>query len=344
MKRMIQIMIILVFVLNAVCALAAEDMRQLIRQGMKEIGAEKGHSDLCVLTDASYVKLQGKTTEGYLDMIREETGCSIGKGDLLLFQRPVYHPLVIALHREDSGAAVVITQKGEKAERVQFNIKGDSAADPERYGAIKKMLKGDTFSIVTILSSHTRGAPYDFLKCCQYHNHYCPGVTSGYFIARLIQEKYPTGPGEQYVWFACPPWCKDDAVSTVLDLTPGKRSIYIKELAEGQPAEGEKGRWAGIMVVWNAKAKKGKAIAFQFDWNKVYKAGGITAADFSPKGGKSNPAFFTARIRCSWAMIPHLDRPEMFVTAAREVEISPDMLKRMKRAGENPYEVIGLTK
>jgi formylmethanofuran dehydrogenase subunit E-like metal-binding protein len=195
MKRLILFLLGLLFLSNAAVALAAADVRYLIRQSMHELGVEKGNPDLCALTDATYVKLKGKTTEEYVDIIQQETGCSIGSGKLLFFHRPVGHFLIIAIHREDSGETVVMVDGGDGANKVRFNIKGNTAADPKQYGEIMKRLKGDTFSIVTILTSHAKGAPYDFLKCCEYHNHYCPGVTSGYFIAKLIQEKYPVGPG-----------------------------------------------------------------------------------------------------------------------------------------------------
>jgi formylmethanofuran dehydrogenase subunit E-like metal-binding protein len=344
MKKLILILGGFLFLSYAAGALAATDVRGLIMQGMHDLDVKKGNPNLCALTDAPYVKLKGKAAQEYVDVIQEETGCSIGKGNLLFFQRPVGHPLIVAIHREDSGDAVVIFHDGDGTNKVRFNIKGDTAADPKQYGEIMKMLKGDTFSVLSILTSHARGAPYEFLKCCEHHNHFCPGVTSGYFIAQLIQEKYPIGPGEQYIWFACPPWCKDDAVSTTLDLTPGKRNLYVKDMAEGQSMEGQRGQWAGIMVLWNAKNKKGKAIALQFDWNEAYKLAGLKAADFQPQGGTSNPAFFTARIKSSWSLIPYLDRPERFVSVVKEVEITPEMLKRMKMAGVNPYQIIGIVK
>jgi formylmethanofuran dehydrogenase subunit E-like metal-binding protein len=342
MKRFMQLVMVFLVLAYAVSAWAATDVRQLVRQGMQDLGVEKGNPNLCALTDAPYVKLKGKAAQEYVDLIQEETGCSIGKRNLLFFQRSIGHPLIIAIHREDNGEAAVIVRESDGAHTFRFNIKGDTAADPKLYGAIMKMLKGDTFSILSILTSRAKGAPYDFLKCCEHHNHFCPGVTAGYFIGQLIQEKYPIGPGEQYIWFACPPWCKDDAISTMLDLTPGKGNLYVKAMAEGQSLEGERGQRAGIMVMWNAKDNHGKAIALQFDWNPAYKLAGLNASDFQPQGGPSNPAFFTARIKSSWSLIPYLDRPERFVRVVQEVEITPDMLQKMKMAGVDPYQTIGI--
>jgi formylmethanofuran dehydrogenase subunit E-like metal-binding protein len=344
MKRFMQVMTVLLVLAYAAGAGAVSDVRQLVRQGMDDLGVKKGNPHLCALTDAPYVKVKGTPAQGYMDVIQEETGCSIGTGNLLFFQRPVYHPLIIAIHREDSGDTAVIVHDGDSAHTVRFNIKGDTAANPKAYGEIMKELKGDTFSILSILTSHARGAPYDFLKCCEHHNHFCPGVTAGYLIVQLMQKQYPAGPGEQYVWFACPPWCKDDAVSTRLDLTPGKRNLYVKAMAEGRSPEGEQGQWAGIMVLWNAQGKKGRAIALQFDWNPAYKLAGLKAGDFQPPGGPSNPDFFTVRIKSSWSLIPYLDRPEEFVHVVSEVEVTPAMLQEMKMAGVDPYRIIGIVK
>lgn len=342
MKRLIQILLTLFLAAYAAGAMAATDVRGLIREGIQELGVEKGARELCAVTDATYVKLKGETTEGYVDIIREETGCSVGRGNLLFFHRPVDYPLVIALQREDTGEAFLVKKDGEQTKTTWFNIAGDRAGNPEHYGELMDLLGGDTFSVVTILTSHAKGAPFDFLKCCEYHNHYCPGLTSGYLIARLIRNRYPTGPGEQYIWFACPPWCKDDAVSTALDVTPGKRSLYVKAMAEGQPTEGRKGRWAGVMVIWNGKDKTGRAVVLQYDFKGALAPAGLEPSDLRPKGGKTNPAFFTARIKSAWALIPCLDQPERFVSVAEAVEVTPAMLKKMKMAGVDPYEVLGI--
>lgn len=323
-------------------ALASDVMAPPIRQAMGELGVEKGAPQLCALTNAPYVALNGESCPEVVDTLQDLTGCSVGRKNLLFFQRPVNHPLLVALHREDNGETVVIRHDGDSAETLRFNMKGDTAAEPATFGEIQKKLKGDAFTVVTLLTAHAKGAPYDFLKCSEHHNHYCPGVTSGYFIADFILKQYPTSPGEQYVWFACPPWCKDDAISTMLDLSPGKQSLFVKDMAEGRATEGPDGRYAGIMVRWNPKTQTGKAVVLQFDWNEAYELADLTPEEFNPKGGKSNPAFFTARIRSAWALIPYLDEPERFVTLFKEVDVDASALKRMKQAGEDPYAVIGL--
>lgn len=64
---------------------SSRDVSELLKGALQTLGVEKGSPDLCVLTDATYVKLGGGTTETYMEMIGRETGCSIGKGNLLFF-------------------------------------------------------------------------------------------------------------------------------------------------------------------------------------------------------------------------------------------------------------------
>jgi hypothetical protein len=71
MKRIMQVLLVFVFFSNAAGLLAATDLRQLIAQGIHDLGVEKGNPALCALTDAPYVKLTGNTAQGYVDVIRE---------------------------------------------------------------------------------------------------------------------------------------------------------------------------------------------------------------------------------------------------------------------------------
>lgn len=350
MKRCTQIILVVLLIFGIANGLWAADVKGLIKDGMQGLGIEKGSPDLLALTNATYVKVNGKTSEGYVDMIQEITGCSMGKGNLLFFHRPITYPLKVVLFRKDTKDAVVITYDGKKTGKINLNIDGDKATEPDGWQQIQKKIGSlsDTFSVVTIANAWAKSAPYDFLKVCEFHNHLCPGVSTGYQIVQLILESYPLKKGEKYVWIACPPWCKDDAIQILLDLTPGKRSLFVKNLTPDQKkaVSGEKpnDNIAGILVIWNNKAKKGKAVAFRYDWGKACQVSGVEKKDFKPKGGKNNPVFWTTRVKCNWGLMPYLDKPGDFVTVVKEVEVSPQMYTKMTSAGVNPYEVIGLTK
>jgi len=350
MKRCMQIFLVAVLVVCAAQGLWASDVKSLIKDGMQDLKIEKGSPNLLALTDATYVKVNGKTSEGYLDMIQEITGCSIGQGNLLLFHRPVTYPLKIVLFRKDTKDAAVITLDGNKTEKIKVNLDGDMATSPDGWKQIQKKIKSipDTFRMVTIANAWARGAPYDFLKCCEFHNHLCPGVSTGYQIAQFILEKYPLKKGEKNVWIACPPWCKDDAIQILLDLTPGKRSMFVKNLSGDQKkaVSGEKknDNIAEIMVIWDNKKNKGRAIALRYNWGKACHVFGVKKKDFKPEGGKKNPVFWTTRVKCNWGLMAYLDKPGNFVKVVKEVEVSPQMYARMTSAGINPYKIMGLTK
>lgn len=350
MKRCMQTWLVIMLVFGITNGLWAADVKGLIKDGMGDLKVEKGSPNLLALTNATYVKVNGKTSEAYVDMIQETTGCSIGKGNLLFFHRPIIYPLKIVLFRKDTKNSVIITYNEKKADKIKCNIDGDKATKPDGWKQIKEKVGSlsDTFSAVTIANAWAKGAPYDFLKCSEFHNHLCPGVSTGYQIVQFILERYPLKKGEKYVWIACPPWCKDDAVQILLDLTPGKRSLFVKNLNPDQKkaVSGEKpnDNIAGILVIWNNKAKKGKAVAFRYNWGKACQVSGVEKKGFKPKGGKKNPVFWTTRVKCNWGLMPYLDKSGDFVKVVKEVKVSPQMYTKMTSAGVNPYEVIGLTK
>jgi formylmethanofuran dehydrogenase subunit E-like metal-binding protein len=342
MKRCIKSILVIFFLFCFVNGLYAADVKDIIKEGVKDLNIKKGDPRLCVLTDATYVKVNGKTSEGYVDMIQEVTGCSVGKGNLLFFHRPVTYPLKVSLFRKDTKDSVVITYDGKKTKKVKLNIDGDKATEPEFWKQIEKSFgPADAFSIVTIANSWAMGAPYDFLKCCEFHNHLCPGLTSGYFIAKVILDKYPLKEGEKYVFIACPPWCKDDAIQVLLDLTPGKRSLFVKQLTDPQKRGCAAANVAGILVIWKLKENRGKGVIFQFDWEKACKVSGVKRKNFMPKGGKKNPVFWTTRVKCDWGLMPYLKRPDEFVNVVKEFEVSSEMLTRLTMAGVDPYKEIG---
>lgn len=348
MKRFIQIVILILLIGCFAHGLWAADITSLIKEGVQDLKIKKGSASLLALTDATYVKVNGKTTEGYVDMIQEATGCSIGKGNLLFYHRPVTYPLKIVLFKKDMGDAVVITYNGEKSEKINLRMDSKEAIKPDGWKQIQNKLGPDTFSIVSITDAWAKGAPYDFLRCCEFHNHLCPGVSSGYQIGRFILDKYPLNQGESYAWFACPYWCKDDAIQILLDLTPGKRNLFVKGLTKDQEMAvlGDKaaGNIAGILVIWNNKANNGKAVAFRYDWGKAQEVSGVAGKDFAPKGGITNPVFWTSRLKCNVGLMPYLEKPAEFVKVVKKVEITAQMYTKMTIAGTNPYEVIDLSK
>lgn len=92
----------------------AANSRTAIRDGLRDLNAKKGDAQLCAMTDATYVRVNGKTSEHYVDLIQEETACTVGKGNLLFFHRPMNYSLKIAIFHRDTKECVVIGYDGQQ--------------------------------------------------------------------------------------------------------------------------------------------------------------------------------------------------------------------------------------
>jgi formylmethanofuran dehydrogenase subunit E-like metal-binding protein len=299
------------------------DLRSAIRAGLKDLAAEKGLPGLCVLTDATYVRVHGRTSEPVIDLIREETGCTVGRGNLLFFHRPTNYPLKIAMFFRDTEQCVVVSSDGRGIEWKKYDFGKKAVAKPSFWAREDALLSPDTFTIVSLSKAWAAGAPHDLLKCAEFHNHLCPAIVSGYMIARYITESYPLKKEEAYVWIACPPWCKDDAVQVLLDLTAGKKCLYAVELTEYQKKELTFENPAGMLIIWNEQRNMGKGVVFSFDWEKARRED---------------------KLQMVIDLLPYAEKPEEFVSVVRESELTPEILEKLKTSDTNPYKWLGLTK
>jgi formylmethanofuran dehydrogenase subunit E-like metal-binding protein len=301
----------------------AEDIRGAIRAGLKELNAKKGDAQLCAMTDATYVRVNGKTSEHYVDLIQEETGCTLGKGNLLFFHRPMNYPLKIAIFRRDTKECVVIGYDGAQTQRKKYNISLEACSEPDFWKKVDPPLAPDAFSIATFAHAWALDAPHDFLKCAEFHNHLCAGIASGYMIARFIMNKYPLQEEESYIWVASPVFCKDDAMQVLLDITPGKKSLYVEGLTKSQKENLKFENAVGILVVWNNKESKGNGVVLEFNWKKAQRKD---------------------KLKMIFGMLPYLERPDEFVRVVKEFDVTPEMLERLTTAETNPYKWLDLTK
>jgi formylmethanofuran dehydrogenase subunit E-like metal-binding protein len=276
-----------------------------------------------VLTDATYVRVYGRTSEPVIDLIREETGCTVGRGNLLFFHRPTNHPLKIAMFFKDTEQCVVVRSDGGGIAWKKYDFGKKAVTEPSFWAREDALLSPDTFNIVSIAKAWAAGAPHDLLKCAEFHNHLCPAIISGYMIARYVTEHYPLEKEEAYVWIACPPWCKDDALQVLLDLTAGKKCLYAMELTAPQKKELTFENPAGMLIIWNERRNVGKGVVFSFDWEKARRED---------------------KLQMVMDLLAYAEKPEAFVRVVKESELTPEMLEKLKTADANPYTWFGLTK
>ncbi|MES0351118.1 MAG: FmdE family protein, partial [Desulfobacteria bacterium] len=324
MNRVLQIVVLgLLLLWPPGKGLNAADLRSAIRDGLKDLDARKGETGLCVLTDASYVIIDGETTEPLVDLIREETGCTVGKGNLLFFHRPINHPLKIAIFRKSTEECVVVRYDGKRIDRHKYDFGEEAVAKSSFWKETDALLAQDKYTIVSIAKMWAADAPYDVLKCVDFHGHLCPGILAGYMIGRYIPKTYPLKKGEAYTWIASPPWCKDDAIQVLLDLTAGKKDIYPIALTTSQKEELTFENPAGFLIVWNKEKKTGKGVVFSFAWDKVRKKG---------------------KLQTVLNLLGYVEKPEELVSVVKECEVTPGIMEKLKTAETNPYRWLGLTK
>ncbi len=301
-----------------------------LSQAMADLHAAKNDPGLLVLTNAPYVRSQGKDCLGLLDQAQDATGARVGKGNLLFFQRPQAHPFCLMLFNRQDRQAVIFTRSGSGWSTDRLSLAPQVISDPAFWKTTAKSYAAgrDLFTLAAIASAWAEGAPYDFLKATELHNHLCPGVTSGYLMARFILKHYPLKAGERYTIISSPVWCKEDALQVVLDCTPGKKGLVAKPLSEEQTRQIPVPNPAGFLLVWDSKAKTGKGVALSFDFG-VFKG-------LYPEN--------TPKAATILSTVAYLDQPEKFVSVSKQFDLDESLYTAMTQAGTNPYEAAGLVK
>jgi formylmethanofuran dehydrogenase subunit E-like metal-binding protein len=201
------------------------DIGKLLGWRASEIAKE----ELCFVKDAPYIlamtdaghaiiggEAGGRTTERCIDGVSESSGCTIGKGNLLLIHRSKEKPLWFAFFNSETKECLylevdesvfdksvsgfiglsdgeVFTKKAKENIGAELLLNETYA---ETLGAdFGMMFGGNEFSIITIANVWDKCPPYEFLKAAEFHNHICPGLTSGYFIIRYLDENLPLQAG-----------------------------------------------------------------------------------------------------------------------------------------------------
>lgn len=304
----------------------------LIQNAMEVLALQKGAEDLGVLTNARYVRLDGKTTEQYVPVIEALTACSIARGNLLFFNERPEDSLLIVLANRKTMQAVVIRYDGSQGKSKFLSLKESDIQDPEFFWNASLGAAGkETFHIVTILSAWFARAPYDFQQCAELHGHLCPGVLFGYFTVKGLQEQYPLLPGEEYIFIASPNECKDDAFQVLLGLTPGKRNLIVKPVNKKQIKTNTDILLSGIIIKWSASKQKGLGIVLGVDSEAIQAVTKVSQQ--MPRNMK---------ILAVRKLLEHLDNSADFFIVEQEFPVSKELKEQLMQAGTNPYVVLGM--
>jgi len=345
---------------------------------LKELKIEKGSKDLLVITDAGYMAKIGEySTEKALDGVMFASGASRTKGNLVVVHRSFNDPLWFAffdkksncciymevnssllklwLEHESSGKVNLsefmkidldlIFKKISKVEIDPDVLITEDGAKAWHNNFVNKTLGGNEFSIVTIVAVWKKGMSYELLKAAEFHNHICPGLISGLYIAEYLNKYHPINlsKGENWVVWALPPWCKDDALQQVLDSTVGKRRMAVMYIPSDikEKMYDQYKSIAGIYVKID-KSGNAKAIVIGWNWSKVFKDCNVKREYF--KDFKTY-RWWWARLRCNVLMLDH--KPEEYVSVLRVIDLgNQGSIKKMNakwmKVGFNPLEELDL--
>ena len=324
--------------------------------------------NILVLTDAGYTAMiNGHTTEECLDALIVATGTSQGKNNLFQLHRAYYQPLWFAFFDSKTKYCVYVEVDSKTLAKYLKNngvdefknlnndeifkiIAKENIApekllnNPEEWNKkVKaKVFGGNEFSITTVSSVWANGASNEFLKSAEFHNHICPGLSSGYLIVKYLEKELPIeNKNQSYTVYAAPSWCKDDALQTILDITVGKRGMYVVGLTKEQEKKLPKGI-AGIYFKCDKGTGMCDARVLTFDWDKALKNCNVNRSWF--KDWKTYRGWWT-RYKMNLWMMDYVDNPEYLVGTAKEFTINASRVGRsgdFTSAGVNPYVELGM--
>ena len=128
------------------------------------------------------------------------------------------------------------------------------------------------------------------------------------------------------------PTTPDDAIMTLLDATPGRSGLFIKQNAQLQsPVENA----SVIFVRWNGRTKRGDGLVLDFDTEKARELSGA---------GYENEPFWLCRLKCLTWMADNPDECNDLVKVIHRFEVNGfSEVQKLQSVNCNPLAELGLT-
>lgn len=239
---------------------AAKQVTKLTPEQLKQIGVdasnmaldffksqgvivEKDSPNLFTLTSASYVRINGTTTEMVLDGITDVLGSRLSKKTLLPVHAALWKDLVFDFFWVNST---------NNKDTLSYSLKYDDVTG-------ELVVTGNTTDNANyiIQSVLKYDPPYDDLVAWLFHNHVCGGSSPGYLISDYIYEELPlTNENESYIYITTNDNCKDDVISRLLGVSPGMENYYNLRYDNSITNSSN----VGIAIKWNSATKTGELL------------------------------------------------------------------------------------
>jgi len=323
---------------------AAERAAELLDCGLNE-------QKLIVLTNAGFARPGGLSSKGCIDGLSAATGASVGSSTLLRLQSRFDQPLWFAVYNPESGKCAYLQTERKRAKKALSDKRfrdGDFAleqtarikaenlidhAEALQDRAENGLFGNNLFRVVTAANAAAKNSPDDLLTAIQLHDHFCPGVSSGVLMARYIREQILSGrQGADCFVLSLNPWCKEDALITLLNATPGKRGYGVVYPAEGSTEN------------WPAPLSRADTVVFVREDSGPW-SGRMLRFDFAKanemfSGPESGMAAVDKLAMDLWLM-GYLEKPEAFVDTVGTVQLKKgESPRKLLSPGKNPVEYL----
>lgn len=318
---------------------------------ISSVAATPRQENLVVLTNAGYAEVDLSPTQGALDGLAEVAGVSRGRNTLIEVHASFHNPLWFALFDKASGycaylevvpsAAAKVTGSRTSLTPELFCVRATQRIDAaylyrhatEPGAESADTLFGDnTFRIITIANAVASGAPADLVRAVEFHDHYCPGVTSGILMARYLKKHFPPGNGGYFVQ-AVQSWCKEDALMVILNATPGKGSYAVR-----YPTPAESARRL-------TKAQNASTIVYRENPQGTGWEGMVLGFEWAETSCKKTGNGMVDKLCADLWYLTRMNTAEDFIEVIKRFRL-PDGVapKDWARAGNDPLQMLGLTK
>lgn len=307
--------------------------------------------NLVALTNAGYAEVGMSPTQGALDGLTDVAGVSRGRNTLVEVHASFGQPLWFALFDTGSGFCAYLEVDPAAAAHIAtdrtalsvglFSIRTTARIDAaylyqqatEHKAAFDSGSFGDNaFRIVTIANAIAAGAAADLVRALEFHDHYCPGVTSGILMARYLKKHFPPGKTGYFVQ-AVEPWCKEDALMVLLNATPGKGGYAVRYPTEADRAHriAEAKDASTIVYRQNGPTAGWEGLVLGFEW----------AETSCPQTGNG----IVDKLCADLWYLEQIEKPEKFVKVIKRFELPEGTLpKDWARPGVDPLRRLGLAK
>ena len=314
-------------------------------QMLKEQVSWINSKDLIALSNAGYAEVYSEVTMGALDGLSRTLGVSRGNNSLVEIHSAAGKDLWFAIYHQRSGYCVYLQVDPDALNSGLGYGQGDrqsifSIAVMEQINAAhlfenaevyaekfsNSIFGGNEFRIVTICNAVAKDAPAYAVRSFEFHDHYCPGVTSGIFMALYMRDFYPLSSGGSYFVQSVQPWCKEDALLSMLNATPGKKGYAVTYPTDEDIAAWPEWASDAATIIYRQDPDTGNWVAIVL---------GFTWADDTgcPDYGNS---VLTKLCTDLW-YLDRLDQPEEFVTELKQITLPEGAVpKDYARPGVDP--------